>query len=80
MYKKSVELYGDGIGSVDYVQHMGEDLTVVNSARVSFGQEKQEVDDKDKKQYLGKGSYGSVRLVEEISTGKRYALKQIVKK
>lgn len=42
MYKKSVELYGDGIGSVDYVQHMGEDLTVVNSARVSFGQEKQE--------------------------------------
>ena len=49
MYKKSVELYGDGIGSVDYVQHMGEDLTVVNSARVSFGQEKQEVDDKDKK-------------------------------
>ena len=49
MYKKSIELYGDGIGSVDYIQHMGEDLTVVNSARVSFGQEKQEVDDKDKK-------------------------------
>ena len=35
--KKSIELYGDGIGKVDYVDHMGSDLTVVNSARVSFG-------------------------------------------
>ena len=44
-----VELYGDGIGSVDYVSHMGSDLTVVNSARVSFGVEKDELDEKDKK-------------------------------
>jgi len=44
-----IKLYGDGIGSVDYVSHMGSDLTVVNSARVSFGVEKNELDEKDKK-------------------------------
>jgi len=44
-----IDLYGDGIGSVDYVSHMGSDLTVVNSARVSFGVEKQELEEKDKK-------------------------------
>lgn len=48
-YKRSIELYGDGIGRVDYVSHMGSDLTVVNSARVSFGVQKQELDDRDKK-------------------------------
>jgi len=48
-YSKSIELYGDGIGKVDYVSHMGSDLTVVNSARVSFGIEKEQLDDKDKK-------------------------------
>ena len=30
-YAKSVELYSDEIGRVDYVDHMGDDLTVVNS-------------------------------------------------
>lgn len=49
MYSKSIELYGDGIGRVDYVNHMGDDLTVVNSARVSFGVEKDELDERDKK-------------------------------
>ena len=48
-YSKSIELYEDGIGKVDYVSHMGSDLTVVNSARVSFGVEKDELDDKDRK-------------------------------
>ena len=48
-YSKSIELYEDGIGKVDYVSHMGSDLTVVNSARVSFGVEKNELDDKDRK-------------------------------
>ena len=38
-----IDLYGDGIGSVELVQHMGNDLTVVNSARVSFGNEKEEL-------------------------------------
>ena len=46
---KTVELYEDSIGRVDYISHMGSDLTVVNSARVSFGVEKNELDDKDKK-------------------------------
>lgn len=44
-----VDLYGDEIGSVDYISHMGTDLTIVNSARVSFGKEKTEIDEKDKK-------------------------------
>ena len=48
-YEKSVDLYGDGIGRVDYVSHMGSDLTVVNSARVSFGRSKLYMDDRDKK-------------------------------
>ena len=42
-------LYNDNIGSIELVQSMGEDITVVNSARVSFGVQKQELDDKDKK-------------------------------
>ena len=48
-YAKTVSLYDDDIGSVSYVQHMGSDLTVVNSARVSFGVEKTELDDRDRK-------------------------------
>jgi len=47
--KKSINLYDDGIGCVEYVQHMGEDITVVNSARVSFGKHKETMDEKDKK-------------------------------
>lgn len=34
---------------VTYVDHMGSDLRVVNSARISFGGESQELTDKDKK-------------------------------
>jgi thymidylate synthase (FAD) len=49
VYSKSIDIYGDGIGRVDYVNHMGDDLTVVNSARVSFGVEKEELDGRDKK-------------------------------
>ena len=48
-YAKTIPLYHDDIGSVSYVEHMGSDLTVVNSARVSFGVEKAELDDKDRK-------------------------------
>ena len=48
-YQKSIELYDDDIGKVEYVQHVGSDLTVVNSARVSFGQQKEEMDTKDEK-------------------------------
>ena len=42
-----INLFDDGIGSIEYIQHMGTDLTVVNSARVSFGAEKDSLDDKD---------------------------------
>ena len=42
-------LYGDGIGSVDLVEHMGSDLTIVNSARVSFGKHKEKLDEKDER-------------------------------
>jgi len=48
-YEKSIDLYGDNIGRVDYVSHMGSDLTVVNSARVSFGNTKTELDKRDRK-------------------------------
>ena len=48
-YNKTIDLYGDGIGKVEYVSHMGDDLTIVNSARVSFGVQKDELDDKDEK-------------------------------
>jgi thymidylate synthase (FAD) len=48
-YEKSVLLYDDGIGRVDYISHMGSDLTVVNSARVSFGIEKSQLDNRDRK-------------------------------
>ena len=42
-------LYNDNIGSIELVDHMGSDITVVNSARVSYGVHKEELDDKDKK-------------------------------
>ena len=48
-YSNLIDLYGDGIGRVEYVEHMGTDLTIVNAARVSFGKHKEELDDKDKK-------------------------------
>ncbi len=34
-------LYGDGIGAVEYIQHMGSEMTIVNAARVSFGKHKE---------------------------------------
>ena len=48
--KNEIELYGDGIGKVQYIQHMGTDATVVQSARVSFGVEaNEELNARDKK-------------------------------
>ena len=49
MTPRSIELYGDEIGKVDYVAHMGDDRTVVNSARVSFGQEVENMSKRDEK-------------------------------
>ena len=49
IYEKTLKIYDDDIGAVSYIQHMGNDLTVVNAARVSFGIEKTELDDRDRK-------------------------------
>jgi thymidylate synthase (FAD) len=48
-YEKTIPLYDDNIGRVDYISHMGSDLTVVNSARVSFGDKKDVLDKRDRK-------------------------------
>jgi len=42
-----VDIFGDGIGCVEYIKHDGEDVMFVNAARVSFGAHKKEIDDKD---------------------------------
>ena len=49
MSNKRIELYGDNIGCVELVEHLGGDLSVVNSARVSFGVHKKSLEEKDKK-------------------------------
>ena len=46
---KTIFIYEDGIGSVSLVDHMGSDITVVNSARVSFGIQKSDLDRRDKR-------------------------------
>ncbi len=57
----AIYLYDDNIGKVEYVQHMGTDLTIVNSARVSFGKEKDSLDLRDKRliNYLIKNKHTS---------------------
>ena len=44
-----IDIFKDNIGSVEYVSHMGSDLTVVNAARVSFSVEREELDKRDEK-------------------------------
>jgi len=60
-YNRTLFLYNDQIGRVSYVDHMGSDLTIVNSARVSFGNTKDELDDRDKRlvKYLVKHKHTS---------------------
>ena len=55
------DLYDDDIGKVQLVQHYGDDTMVVNSARVSFGQHREELSEKDKKliNYLIKNRHTS---------------------
>ncbi len=62
-------LYDDNIGKIELVQHMGEDITVVNSARVSFGVQKDKLDNKDEKliNYLIKHKHTST-LEHNIAT------------
>jgi thymidylate synthase (FAD) len=49
----------DGVGFVQYVSHMGDDLTVVNAARVSFSKESEEFGERDEKliNYLAKHNH-----------------------
>lgn len=46
---ETIYLYGDNIGRCDLIQSWGDDLMLVNSARVSFGVEKEELDERDRK-------------------------------
>ena len=39
----------DQVGFVGLIQHVGDDTTIVNSARVSFGKQVQNIEDKDRK-------------------------------
>lgn len=59
--KKVIKLYEDNIGEVSLVDHMGTDLTIVNSARVSFGTHKETLDERDSKliRYLIKHNHTS---------------------
>ena len=70
-YNKTIPLYNDDIGCVSYVEHMGSDLTVVNSARVSFGVEKTDLNDRDRKliNYLIKHRHTST-LEHNVATFK----------
>jgi thymidylate synthase (FAD) len=60
-YSRTISIYGDDVGSVSYVDHMGTDLTIVNSARVSFGNTRDELSDRDKRlvEYLVKHKHTS---------------------
>ena len=76
---KTIYLYDDNIGRVDYVQHMGSDLTVVNRARVSFGVEKQSLDNRDLKliNYLIKHKHTST--LEHCSVTFRFTVPLFVR-
>jgi len=66
MIVKKINIFEDlertPVGAVEYVDHMGEDITIVNAARVSFGKHKEAIDDKDLKliNYLVKHKHTSV--------------------
>tara|TARA_B000000557_G_C20804767_1_gene457175 strand:- start:1748 stop:2464 length:717 start_codon:yes stop_codon:yes gene_type:complete len=65
----NIFLYKDNIGKVELVQHVGSDITIVNSARVSFGVHKESLDEKDIKliKYLIKHNHTST-LEHNIAT------------
>lgn len=66
-----IDLYGDGIGSVRLIDHLGTDKTIVNSARVSFGRDTEgdEMTNRDKRlvKYLIKHRHTST-LEHNIAT------------
>jgi len=44
-----VPIYGDGIGGVALIQHMGDDLTIVNAARASLDQVSTEMGEREER-------------------------------
>jgi thymidylate synthase (FAD) len=61
MTTKIENVLEDGIGFVELIDSLGGDLTIINSARVSFGKQKTELDDADKNliNYLAKNKHWS---------------------
>ena len=59
---ETIYLYGDEIGRCDFIQSWGNDIMAANAARASFGVEKEELDEKDKKliNFLVKHKHTSV--------------------
>ncbi len=59
---ETIYLYGDEIGRCDFIQSWGDDIMAVNAARASFGVEKEDLDEKDKKliNFLVKHKHTSV--------------------
>ena len=55
------DILGDGIGEIELVDSMGSDLTVVNSARISFGGKSDKITERDKKliKYLANNEHTS---------------------
>jgi len=68
MHTDDVESMSSDMG-VDYIDHMGTDLTVVNAARVSFNNENEELEDKDRKliKYLADHEHWSPFAHPQIS-------------
>lgn len=61
-YQRTIDLYGDDIGRVQYIQHYGSDKMIVNAARVSFGKDNElPLDERDSKliKYLMKNKHTS---------------------
>jgi thymidylate synthase (FAD) len=58
---KAENILGDNIGFIELLDKLGSDLTIVNSARVSFGKRKTELDEGDIKliKYLAKNKHWS---------------------
>jgi len=52
---------------VEYIQHMGNPLTVVNAARVSYGNTKADLDEKDKKLIKYLASHNHMSPFEHLS-------------
>lgn len=57
-----MEIYGDGIGSVDLIDHMGDDLRIINAARTSYDKHSLEWDQRDAKllKYMFENKHTSV--------------------